>query len=82
MLRLWVGLARWRSSLPLFSLSTAEKPTVIIRKQTNNLESSLHCGAVPVPLACLFATLFTDYDRVNARGKKNLSILLNQYRER
>ena len=44
-LRLWVGLAQWRSSLPLFSFSTAEKSTVTIRKWTNNLESSLHCSA-------------------------------------
>lgn len=54
-----VGLAQWKSSLPLFSLSTAEKSTVTIRKRTSNLESSLCCGATPVSLGCLFMLPFS-----------------------
>lgn len=52
-LRLGAGLVQWKYSLPLFPLSTAEKSTLIIRKQTNNLESSVHCSATPVSLGCL-----------------------------
>lgn len=69
MFRLVIGLAQWRSPLAFSFLITAEESTVTTRKLTNNLESSLCCGAIPVFGMCAYTTLFNGSDTINAREK-------------
>lgn len=63
-----IGCAQGRSPLAFSFLITAEESTVT-RKLTNNLESSLCCGAIPVSGICVYTTLLHGSDTINAREK-------------